>query len=151
MRKLPIQLVVAVTAIVMVISGCQSPRVTPRAGAAAAPGQQSTPFLERDQYPDRLGQAIDDSLRRHRFTHPWIVVRGSDASFWFVGERFHAEHRFDRIHVRVTPDERVMASITPYQFGPSDWAVLGTLFADCRPEAELISREIAGKLTATKR
>ena len=151
MRKLRIQLVLTVTGIAMVISGCQSPQVTPRAGAAVVSGQQSTPFLERDQYPDRLGLAIDDSLRRHRFTRPWIVVRGPDGSVWFAAERFHSEDRFDRIYVRVAPDEHLTASITPYQFGPSDWAILGALFADFRPEAELISREINSKLRATKR
>ncbi len=93
---------------------------------------------------------MKDTLASHRFSHPWIVVRGSDASLWFVAERFQTEHRFDRIHVRVTQDEHVTASITPYQFGPSDWAILGTLFADFRPEAELIAGEIAKQLNDDK-
>ena len=151
MSKLRILLVPAVTGIAMVISGCQSQQVTSRAGGAVAPGEQPTPFLERDQYPDRLGLAIDDSLRRHRFTRPWIVVRGPDGSVWFVAERFHSEDRFDRVYVRVAPDEHLTASIAAYQFGPSDWAMLGRLFVDSRPEAELISREITSKLRATKR
>lgn len=125
--------------------------MTPRAEVAPVPSQQSTPFLEKDQYPDRLGLAIDDSLRRHRFTHPWIVVSGPDGSVWFAAERFYSEDRFDRIYVRVTPDEHLTASITPYQFYGSDWAILGALFADFRPEAELMSGEIASKLRATKR
>jgi len=49
----------------------------------------------------------------------------------------------------VAPDEHLTASITPYQFGPSDWAILGPLFADLRPEAELISREISSELRAS--
>jgi hypothetical protein len=149
MRKLRIQLVLAVTVIATVMSGCQSPQVTPRVRAAVVPGQQSTPFLEKDQYPDRLRLAIDDSLRRHRFTRPWIAVRGPDGSVWSVAERFHSEGRFDRIYLRVAPDEHLTASITPYQFGPSDWAILGPLFADLRPEAELISREISSELRAS--
>jgi len=46
----------------------------------------------------------------------------------------------------VTLDERVTATITPYQFVASDWAILGRLFVDSRPEAELIAGEIARKL-----
>jgi len=84
-----------------------------------------------------------DALASHRFSIPWIVVRGSDASLWFVVERFQSEHRF-------TEDEHVTASITPYQFGPSDWAILGTLFADFRSETELIAGEIAKKLSDDK-
>ena len=150
MSKLRIRVVLAVVGIAMAMSGCQSPRVTPPAEGAAAPGEQPTPFLERDQYPERLGLAIDDSLRKHRFTRPWLVVRGPDGSIWFAAERFHSENRFDRVYVRVAPDEQLTASITPYQFGPSDWALLGRRFADFRPVAELISQEIAGQLKASK-
>jgi hypothetical protein len=91
-----------------------------------------------------------DALASHRFSIPWIVVRGSDASLWFMTERFQSEHRFDRINVQVSSDRRVTASITPYQFGPSDWAILGTLFTEFRPEAELIAWEIASKLSDDK-
>ena len=109
--------------------------------------RQSTPFLESADYPERLGLVMRDALASHRFSTPPIVVRGSDASLWFVAERFQSEHRFDRINVNVTPDQRVTASITPYQFVASDWAILGRLFVDSRPEAELIAGEIARKLS----
>ena len=112
--------------------------------------RQSTPFLDRPAYSDRLGRVMHDALANHRFSIPWIAVRASDGSLWFTAERFQSEHRFDRIKVQVTPDEHVTANITAYQFGPSDWAILGKLFADSRPEAELIARELASKLNDNK-
>jgi hypothetical protein len=51
------------------------------------------------------------------------------------------------VYVHVTPEERVTASITAYQFGPSDWAILGRLFADFGPEAGSIATEIGRKLS----
>ena len=91
-----------------------------------------------------------DVLATHRFSIPWIALRSSDASLWFVADRFQSEHRFDRIQVHVRHDERVTASITAYQFGPSDWAILGRLFADFRSEAESIAGEIASRLGDNK-
>jgi len=90
----------------------------------------------------------DDSLRTHGFTRPWIVVKGSDEAVWFVAERFHSEQKFDRIYVRVTPRGNVTASITPYQFYASDWAIVGKLFVGdtYRLEAESIAGEITQKL-----
>ena len=91
-----------------------------------------------------------DVLVSHRFSIPWIVVRGTDGSLWFVAERLQSELRFDRINVNVTADERVAATITPYQYVASEWAILGRLFADFEPEAKLIAREIASKLSEDK-
>ena len=51
------------------------------------------------------------------------------------------------MYVHVMSDEQVTASITPYQYGPSDWATLGRLFVDVGPEAKLIAAEIAMKLS----
>ncbi len=142
---------VALTALVLAAPGCGTPhRIGSRPGSFGEDQRQSTPFLGREDFSDRLGLAMRDALASHRFSIPWIVVRGSDASLWFVVERFQSEHRFDRIDVHVTEDEHVTASITPYQFGPSDWAILGTLFADFRPETELIAGEIAKKLSDDK-
>jgi hypothetical protein len=118
--------------------------------SASVGQEQMTPFLGREDYSDRLGLVMRGAFANHRFSVPWIVVRGSDSSLWFVAERFQSEDRFDRIEMQVTQDEHVTASITPYQFGPSDWAILGTLFADFRPEAELIAAEIVSKLSDNK-
>lgn len=112
--------------------------------------RELTPFLDRPAYSDRLDRVMHDALANHRFSIPWIAVRGSDGSLWFTTERFQSAHRFDRIKVQVTPDEHVTASITPYQFGPSDWAILGKSFVDFRPEAELIAKELASKLNDNK-
>jgi hypothetical protein len=134
-------LIIAMVGIVIIISGCQSPR-----SEAVASGYASTPFLDQNQYPGQLRLAIDDSLKSHQFTSPWIVVGGSDGSLSFVSERFHSANRFDRINLKVTRRDHVTVSITPYQFGPSDWAILGPALADLRPEAELIAGKVASKL-----
>ena len=142
---------VAFTALVLIAPGCgTAPRIGSRSPAFSEEQRQSTPFLERADYPERLGLVMRDALASHRFSTPWIVVRGSDASLWFVAERFQSEHQFDRINVHVIAGEHVTATITPYQFGPSDWAILGPLFADFRPEAELIAGEITRKLRSEK-
>ena len=141
---------VASTALVLAAPGCGTAhRVGSRSASCSEEQRQSTSFLERAGYPERLGLVMRDALARYRFS-PWIVVRGSDASLWFVAERFQSEQRFDRINVHVTTGEHVTASIMPYQFGPSDWAILGPLFADFRPEAEFIAGEIASKLSDDK-
>jgi hypothetical protein len=142
---------VALTALVLVAPGCGTAhRVGSRSPSSSEEQRQSTPFLDSADYPERLGVVMRDALASHRFSTPWIVVRGSDGSLWFVAERFQSEHEFDRINVHVTAGEHLTASITPYHFGPSDWAILGPLFADCRPEAELIAKEITRKLSSEK-
>jgi hypothetical protein len=142
---------VALTALVFVAPGCGTVhRVGSRSPSSSEGQRQSTPFLESADYPEHLGVVVRDALASHRFSIPPIVVRGSDASLWFVAERLQSDHQFDRLNVHVTAGAHVTASITPYQFGPSDWAILGPLFADCRPEAELIAREITGKLRSEK-
>ncbi len=150
MRKLRGELVIlAATGIAMVISGCGTPQAAARRTASlAGPEQQSTPFLVRAQYSDRVGLAIDDVFRNHRLTLPWIAVRGSGGSAWFVAERFQSEHSFDRVYVRVTPEEAVTVTLTPYQFVASDWAALGKIFVGdaYRLEAESMKDEITRKL-----
>jgi hypothetical protein len=109
---------VALTALVFSAPGCGTHhRIGSRPGSFGEEQRQSTPFLDREDYSDRLGLVMRGAFANHRFSVPWIVVRGSDSSLWFVAERFQAEYRFDRIEVQVTQDEHVTASITPYQFG----------------------------------
>ncbi|HLH52947.1 MAG TPA: hypothetical protein VKY92_04955 [Verrucomicrobiae bacterium] len=138
----------------MAMSGCHTPQATSRTQASLADAsQQPIPFLDREQYSDQLALAVDGSLRNHRFTRPWIVVKGSDRAVWFVAERFNPEQAFDRIYVRVAPGGNVTASITAYQFVGSDWAILGKLFAGdaYRVEAESIAGEIKQKLNELRR
>ena len=142
---------VALTALVLLSPACGTPhRIGSRPGSFDEEQRQPTPFLGGKGCSDRLGLVMHDALANHRFSIPWIVVRASDSSLWFVAERFESERRFDRIEVHVTRDEHVAASITPYQFGPSDWAILGPLFAEFRPEAGLIAGEITRKLNSEK-
>jgi hypothetical protein len=148
MKTIRADLLVLVTAALpLVISGCGTPQAAPQRKAPLADAEQrSSPFLNREEYPVRVGRTVGEALRSHRFTIPWIVVRGADGATWFVAERFHAEDRFQRIYVRVAPEEKVTASITAYQnFG--DWAALGRKFApDYRPEAESIASQIGESL-----
>ena len=106
-----------------------------------------TPFLERGDYPEQLGVSVQEIFAAHQFLQPWIAVRAPDFSRWFVAERSASSQRFDRLYVRITPQQKVTASITPYQFGPSDWATLGRLFVDFRPEAESVAAEISKRLS----
>jgi len=117
------------------------------AGDATAPPtagrERLGPVLERGDYPESLAHSVAEVLRPHRFTAPWIVVKGSEESTWFIVERIESAHRFDRLFLRVASDGEATASITPYQFGPSDWASLGKLFADFGPEAKEIAAAVA--------
>jgi hypothetical protein len=118
--------------------------------SASVGQEQVTPFVGKDDYSDRVGLVMRDALDTHGFSVPWIVVRGSDGSLWFVAERFQPEGRFDRIAVQVRPDERVTTSITPYQQVGSGWPILGYGVVDVGPEAELIAAEIGSKLGDNK-
>ena len=108
--------------------------------------ESEIPFLQRGDYPERLGVAVQGVLNDHGFSLPWIALRGPYSSVCFVAERFKSTRRFDRVYVRVTSAGGVRAAITAYQFGPSDWAILGRLFADFGPEANSIATEITKKL-----
>jgi len=142
---------VALAGVLLATGGCKTPhRAEDHLAASGGEQGQATPFLARADYSDRLGRVMRNAFVSHRFSIPWIVVRGTDGSLWFVAERFQSELRFDRIKVNVTADERVTASITPYQHVGSAWAILGRLFADFGPEAELIARQIASKLNEDK-
>ena len=133
----------------LILAGCGTPpRSQSRQTSSVEPRRPPAPFLDKGEYSDRLGLAVQEALSNHLFSIPWIAVRDPDGSFWFVAERFESGSRFDRIHVHVARDGHVRASITPYQYGPSDWAILGRLFVDSQPEEELIARQIAKKLNS---
>lgn len=150
MRKLrPYSFTLVTTVLAAGATGCRTPQATPPLEASLAKGErQATPFLNREDYSDRLGLVIQGCLRNHRFAIPWIGVKGSDGSAWFVADRFQSEHRFDRIHIQVTPEDKVTASMTPYEFHASDWAILGRLFVggDYGLEAEAIAAQIGENL-----
>jgi hypothetical protein len=71
-------------------------------------------FLQRYDYPDWLGGVMREVFYAHHFSVPWISLKATDSSTWFVGERFESTHRFDRLYVRLTPQQKVTASITAY-------------------------------------
>ena len=108
------------------------------------------PFLKRGDYPEGFGRAVGDVLRTHRFTVPWLAVRGAENSIWFVAERIESAHRFDRLSLRVLSNGVATATITAYQFGPSTWATLGKLFADFGPEAREIATAVTNGIRANE-
>jgi len=136
---------------VVLLGACSSVTTQPRTNTGSEKQRRATPFLDVADYTNRIGLVMRDVLASHRFVNPWIVVRGTDGSLWFVADRFESQHRFDRVRVQLSVDEQVAATITPYQYGPSDWAILGSAFADFSPEAKLIAGEIAGKLSGSPR
>lgn len=147
MRTLRSLILMAIAALPII--GCRTPQPGPQhEGSFADVEQSSSPFLSRGEYPDRLGRAVEEALRNHWFTIPWIVARGTDGATWFVAERFHGDTRFDRIYVRVVSEQEVTTTITAYQFHGSDWATLGRLFvgADYRAEAASITSEVRKSL-----
>ena len=90
-----------------------------------------------------MQKVLDD----HGFSLPWIAAQGADSSIWFVAERFKSTHEFQRLYIQVMSTGEVTASITAYQFGPSDWVILGSLFAHhFDPEARSIAAEISRQL-----
>jgi len=140
----PSVVLVAGTLLTLAFAGCQAPLQTERRTSSAK--SQPTLFLEPNDYPAGLGLSVQEVLANHRFSVPPVVLREPDDSFWFVSERFESLHRFDRIHLHVASGGGVAASITAYQFGPSDWAILGKLFADFQPEADSIAAELTREL-----
>ena len=137
----------AMTFVMLIAASCGTPTQMARAPRPSTDDKEATPpFLDRGQYPESLGLILHEVLAKHRFSLPWMVVRGSDSSTWFVVDRFESEHRFDRLYVHVDFVGGATASMMAYNFGPSDWAILGQLFADFKPEATTITAEINKKL-----
>jgi hypothetical protein len=121
------------------------PRVRSDPQAVGPRVEGAAPFVYRGDYPDRLGIIMHDVLATHGFTHPWIVVGGVNSSVWFVAERWESESRFDRLFVCVTSERSASATIAPYFRAPSNWALLGRLFADPQPEANAIAAAVTQK------
>ena len=136
---------------VLLVTLCASAGHNPTgSGAAVVPEAKiDNPFLGRDDYPVKLGLAVYKVFDNHQFLRPLIVVRASEA-IWFVAERSISPQRFDRLYLRVTPEQMVTAKITPYQFHASDWASLGRVFVNLQPEAELIAAEISKLLKSAE-
>lgn len=152
MKYSQFQLVVTALAITlsgMLMAGCRTPVPKANQQAQGTGGKEAgSPFLQPGDYSKRLEVAICEVLNQHRFAVPWTVFRDADSSIWFVAERFNTVDCFERAHVHVLPDETVTAKITAFQLGPSDWAVLGTRFANHDPESQLMAEEITEKLSA---
>lgn len=131
------------------LSGCQTTSKKP-----TVPGleqsQKDDPFRVRGSYPEALGVLIQKVFATHQFLRPPIVASSSDSSIWFVAERDKETLRFDRLYVYIDSKNNVIANITPYQFVGSDWAELGPLVANPKPEAESVANEISSSLKESR-
>ncbi len=126
--------VILSTVFMLATTGCQTSSKKPST-TDTKQSRRDDPFLVRGDYPEELGLLIQKVFASHSFLRPWIVVRASDDSIWFVAEREVAPLRFDRLHVRINRRREVCGSITAYQFVGSDWAILGPLARNFNPEA----------------
>jgi hypothetical protein len=133
------------TLFILEIAGCQTTGEKPRA-TRAKPSQSDHLFLLRGDYSEELGLLIQKVFSSHQFLHAWIAVKSPDSSIWFVAEREITPIRFDRLYVQISPRREVSASITTYQFARSDWAILGSLVVNFKPEAERVADEISRQL-----
>src|SRR5712675_124281 len=97
MRSLRLDLVIAFTAVMMLAAaGCGTAgKAGPKRGSLNVGKQQPIPFVQKGDYPDQLGLVLQSVLAAHRFSYPWVAVRGQDSSTWFVAERFESRQRFD--------------------------------------------------------
>src|SRR5437773_1808224 len=101
MRSLRLDLVIAVTAVMMLAAaGCGTAGKARGNRASFNVGKQEPiPFVQKGDYPDRLGLVLQSVLVAHRFSHPWVAARGENSSIWFVAERFESGQRFDRLYM----------------------------------------------------
>ncbi len=136
-----------VCTLLVAVGGAPSADTNRSHSRVTEPEKSSGLFLQRGDYPERLGIVVWEVFSAHRFSVPWIALRGPDSSTWFVAERFASTTSFTRLYVRVSPAQKVTASITNYQYVGSDWAIVGKLFADSAPEADAIAGEISSKLS----
>ena len=65
---------------------------------------------------------------------------------WAVAARPRSDHLADVARVKVRPNGRASVEIISYHFGPSDWAILGSLFTQDRPAQEALEMQNAIKI-----
>jgi hypothetical protein len=90
----------------------------------------------------RLQSVVAEVLVEHHFAPP-TIVRGTNGILWAVAARPHSESAVEVAQVEMHPDGGATIQIVSYQYGPSDWAILGRLFTNDRPEQEAVVMQSA--------
>jgi hypothetical protein len=71
------------------------------------------------------------------------MIRGTDGILWAVAARPHSGSAVEIVQVEIRPDRRATIEIFSYQYGPSDWALIGPLFTNDRPKQEALAMQSA--------
>ena len=85
----------------------------------------------------RLQSVVAEVLNEHHFAPP-RMIRGADGILWAVAARPHSDSAVEVVQVEMRSDRRATIEIFSYQYGPSDWALLGPLFTPDRPKQEAL-------------
>lgn len=91
-----------------------------------------TPQSSQSQRSQSVLAAI---LAEHHFAPP-TVIRGTHGIMWGVAARPHSDAAVELAQIEMPPDGRATVKIVSYQYGPSDWAILGNLFTADHPNQE---------------
>ena len=90
----------------------------------------------------RLQSVVAEVLVEHHFAPP-TIVRGTHDILWAIASRPHSETAVEVAQVEMRPDGGATIQIASYQYGPSNWAILGRLFTHDRPEQEALAMQSA--------
>jgi hypothetical protein len=90
----------------------------------------------------RLQSAAAITLAEHHFAPP-TVVQGANGVVWIVAARPRSDVSVDVAKVQMEADGRATVHIVSYQYGPSDWALLGRMFAQGHEGSEASTIETA--------
>lgn len=74
-------------------------------------------------------------LARHHFTPP-VWIYGMRGVVYAVASRPHSESAVDIVKVEIPRTAKATVAMDAYQYGPSDWAMLGPLFIGDRLQRE---------------
>jgi hypothetical protein len=89
-----------------------------------------------------LRSIVAEVFTEHHFTPP-RMIRGADGILWAVAARPRSESTVEFVQVEIGPDRRASIEIFSYHYGPSDWALLGTLFTGADPKQEALVMQSA--------
>jgi hypothetical protein len=103
-------------------------------------------FLSEERCDPNLVGVLTSVLDEHGYSIPWLIVQDSEASVWYISERFSSWRRLERIFVQVIDGEVVSVEINGYEYGEGKWAPLTT--HGWRYEALMIKSSIQRRLVS---
>jgi len=96
-----------------------------------------------------LKAAVARVLAEHHFAPP-TFVDGTNALTWAIAARPRSDHAVEVVRVKVWPNGGASVEIISYHFGPSDWAILGSLFTQDRPAQEVLEMQNAIQISLAR-